>query len=96
MLLIIYLRNLNTSPCEMIAETEMRIESTSDFDDPKSFEKVFTDFVTLARTAMPLKQKENVDVFIGFWGDQTTISIPLEFFQLIAETGWPVLFDIND
>jgi hypothetical protein len=94
MLLIIYLRNLNTSPCEMIAETEMRIDSTSDLDDTESFETAFTDFVTLARAAMPLK--ERVDVYIGFWGDQTTFSIPHEFFQLITETSWPVLFDIND
>ena len=87
--LVIALRNLRVTPVGMIVKVQM-----------PSFRLVtekgaFQEFVRMARETLPLEHS-NVDVYIGWWGQQATIEIPREFFQLIAETGWPVTFDIND
>lgn len=72
------------------------VEVDLDCQEPRNTEQeAFKDFVQRARAVLPVKE-QNVDVYIGWWGDQTTFIIPQEFFQLIAETGWPVSFDIND
>lgn len=97
----ISLRNLDTSPCEMIVEAKRDVDFDSldpgvdlkpEDEEPGAFE----DFVRLVREKLPIKEK-NVDVFISWWGDnQTKFYVPLEFFLLIAETRWPVVVDIND
>ena len=72
-----------------------RIDPTTDLSDHDTEQGAFEDFVQRAREALPIKE-QNVDVYIGWWGDQATFLIPHEFFQLITETKWPVSFDISD
>lgn len=100
MKIIIYLRDLNTSTCRIIVEAEREIDfesldPTIDLSDSDTEQGAFEDFVQRARVLLPI-QEQNVDVYIGWWGNQATFLIPQEFFKLISETGWPVIFDIND
>lgn len=100
MKIAIYLRDLDVVPCRMIVEAEREIDfdsldPTVDLTDYDAEQGAFQDFVRLAREALPLKE-QNVDVYIGLWEDQTSFSIPQEFFDLIAETKWPVSFVTND
>lgn len=100
MKIVICLRDLDVVPCRMIVEAERAIDFDSldpavDPTDDDLEQGAFKDFVQMARVALPVKE-QNVDVYIGLWEDQTSFSIPLEFFELIAETKWPVSFDLND
>jgi hypothetical protein len=79
------------------AQREVDFESldpATDLTDHDTEQGAFEDFVQRARAALPIKE-QNVDVYIGWWGNQTTFVIPQEFFHLITETKWPVSFDIN-
>ncbi|MEK7066522.1 MAG: hypothetical protein AAB965_03070 [Patescibacteria group bacterium] len=106
MKICIILRNLGVIPCEMIVEVEkdedgLEIEEGENSvtivptEDERSETEVFTEFVERARSILPIKERV-VDVYIGWWGNQSEFNIPQEFFDLIAETKWPVSFDIND
>lgn len=100
MKIIIYLRDFNTSTCMITVEAEREIDfesldPTIDLNDNDTEQGAFEDFVQRARALLPIKE-QNVDVYIGWWGNQATFPIPQEFFQLITETGWPVIFDINN
>lgn len=88
---VIYLRDLRGIPA--IIQVRRETDPLSDLSNLE--ETAFLEFVQMAREVLPLKQRE-VDVYIGWWGGQSTIRIPREFFELIAETNWPVTFDIND
>lgn len=100
MRIVICLRNLDTSPCKIIVEAIRDIDIDNldpqiDLTEMSGEEGAFEDFVQRVREALPIKEK-NVDVYIGWWGDQSIFRIPQNFFDLIAETKWPVTFDIND
>ncbi len=100
MKIVIYLRDLDESPCRMIVEAQREVDFDSmdpaaDPTDHDTERGAFEDFVQRARVALPVKE-QNVDVYIGWWGDQAMFLIPQEFFQLITETKLPVSFDIND
>ncbi len=100
MRIVICLRDLDVSPCRMIVEAQREVDFDSldpaaDLTDHDTEQGAFEDFVQRARAALPIRE-QNIDVYIGWWGDQTAFSIPQQFFQLITETRWPVSFDIND
>ncbi|GEM_PF-7057045 len=100
MKIVICLRDRSIIPCNIIVETQRNIDFDSldpaiDLTDHDAEQGAFEDFIQRARAVLPVRQ-QNVDVYIGWWGDQTIFSIPEEFFQLIAQTHWPVSFDIND
>jgi hypothetical protein len=100
MKIVVALRDLRTSPCKLIVEAEREIdEDLSGLDDePSDYAQepgAFEDFIREVRKILPIKEQK-VDVYIGWWGSQGTFIIPQEFFQIIAETKWPVTFDIND
>ncbi len=85
----------------MIVEVKREIDfdSLDPLDDEPNDEDTeqgaFGDFVQQVRQILPVNA-QNVDVYIGWWGDQSTFTIPQAFFELIAETKWAVTFDIND
>lgn len=100
MYISVCLRDLETRPHRMLVEAEREInfetlDPNIDLTDRDTEQGAFEDFVRQVRAVLPIKE-ENVDVYIGWWGDQTMFLIPQEFFQLIAETRWPVSFNIND
>ena len=99
-MITICLRDLNTSPCEMIVEVKRDVKS--DWDIMSDRQRInakydaFEEFTKLARAAIPIQTAgKNVDVFISLYENQATFPIPQEFFQLIADAGWSVKFDIN-
>ena len=100
MKIVICLRDLSTSPCRNIVEADReydfeRSDPAADVSDYETEQGAFEDFVQQAREVLPIED-QNMDVYIGWWGDQGTFAIPKTFIQLIAETQWPITFNIND
>ncbi|HCC22594.1 TPA: hypothetical protein DF272_00210 [Candidatus Falkowbacteria bacterium] len=101
--IVILLRNLGVTPHEKLVEATRRF----DFDnmdcadgDPSEDQLetgAFNEFLTKVKKSLPeLSAIEKADVYIGWWGDQGTIDIPVEFIALLAQNKWPLTFDIND
>jgi hypothetical protein len=80
-----------TIPQLVIAE----FDETDDTPDDYDFSELFVKFVGKALERLPLAPQD-VDVYIGYWGNQVTFEIPQEFIDLIHETEWKVEFDLND
>jgi len=100
MYISVCLRDLGIIPHRIIVEAKREInfetlDPNTDLTDRDAELGAFEDFVRQVRATLPTIE-ENVDVYVGWWGDQTMFLIPQEFFQLIAETRWPVNFNIND
>ncbi len=92
--ILICLRDQSSSPCDMVVEIEKTFDDEADLNDTEREEGAFEEFICEVRRISP--ERSNLDVYIGWWGNQSTFVIPLDFFRLIVEQNWPVTFDIND
>ena len=90
------LRDLGTSPCKLLVEVNEKDKSELPIEDEDLCDasRALAEFARQADLVTP--PHDNVDVYIGWWGDQDTFEIPRAFFELIAKRGWRVTFDIND
>jgi CRISPR/Cas system CSM-associated protein Csm5 (group 7 of RAMP superfamily) len=84
----------------MILQTQRKVDFdkvdiTGNLDEHDTEQGAFEDFVEQAREILPIEE-QHVDVFIGYGGgDMGTFLIPHKFFELIAETKWPVTFSCD-
>ncbi|MDO8493181.1 MAG: hypothetical protein Q7S19_01405 [bacterium] len=90
----ICLRDLSKTPCDFIVETQRTFDDEVDLTDLEKEPGAFEEFIREVCRVYP--KHLNLDVYIGWWGNQGTFNIPLDFFRMITEYGWPVTFDIND
>ncbi len=99
MLIIIYLRDLKTSPCEMLATARRYFDEDSDdhTQDPTDEDLApgaFREFLEMVRALLSIPSSE-VDVYIEWRGDQGGFKIPSELIILAGEHGWPIEVAIN-
>ena len=90
------LRDLSTSPCKFLVEVNEKdkFESPIEDEDLCDASRALAEFARQAELVTP--PHDNVDVYIGWLGNQDTFEIPKAFFDLITKRGWRVTFDIND
>lgn len=89
------LRDLSTSRHRFLVEVNEKDKSESPIKDTDLCDatRALAEFARQADLVTP--PHNNVDVYIGWWGDQDTFEIPKTFFELITKRGWRVTFDIN-
>lgn len=80
-----------------LIDVQRKTPESEEFLSGEKIEEAFNEFVERTNALDPVSIPVGaVDVYIGWWGIQTTFEIPQKFFDLIAERKWKVEFDIND